>query len=215
MSTSIRTCNRNNFLPLPFLLSTMMISKPSHAIRPLTTSHRRPLSSTTTKKSDKTSHEHKIISQLTPLKKILCLCPIPLGRGRVLWSGGDSFNAAAENTIHMNFRNERGGGAAAVDQKPRIAKYRYGERYTIGVAVSDAYLTHAEPVSLEREFVAEMVPSFRCDCEFFTGIRFVMLYSIGATTWTATHSFFFTRQHTTLEPLQSFIPIYPISEKNY
>lgn len=64
----------------------------------------------------------------------------------------------------MNF-SASSSSASAVNQ-PKIAKYRYGERYAIGVAVSDAYLTHAEPVLLERELVAEMVPSFRCDCEF-------------------------------------------------
>jgi len=58
-------------------------------------------------------------------------------------------------------------------QPLKVAKYRYGERFAIGVAVSDPYLTHAQPVSLgdgddeedalKRRFVAEIVPTFRCD----------------------------------------------------
>ena len=61
-------------------------------------------------------------------------------------------------------------------QPLKVAKYRYGERFAIGVAVSDPYLTHAQPVhlgsdddgddALNRRFVAEIVPSFRCDGEF-------------------------------------------------
>ena len=64
--------------------------------------------------------------------------------------------------MNMNFSK-----ADMPTNQPHVTKYRYGERYAIGAAVSDAYLTHAEPVSLRRggvqQFVAEMVPSFRCD----------------------------------------------------
>jgi len=58
-------------------------------------------------------------------------------------------------------------------QPLKVAKYRYGERFAIGVAVSDPYLTHAQPIhlgsdedgddSLTRRLVAEIVPTFRCD----------------------------------------------------
>jgi hypothetical protein len=147
----------------------MIVSRSAALHRLTTASHKRTLrsisstSNYTPKPPDRTkSHEH-IISQLTPLKRILCLCPVPLGRGRVSWSGGDSFHQDTvdhDATIHMNFANEQ--------QQPKVTKYRYGERYAIGVAVSDAYLTYAEPVRMNngREYVAEMVPSFRCDSEY-------------------------------------------------
>ena len=130
-----------------------------------TTSH------TTPAKSDRTSspvQEQDIISQLTPLKKILCLCPIPLGRERVSWSGGDSF--VGDETIHMNFRKPE-----MQTNQPIVRKYRYGERYVIGAAISDAYLTHAEPINPDKEYIAEMVPSFRCDSEYRIDIKIVML----------------------------------------
>ena len=66
-------------------------------------------------------------------------------------------------------------------QPLKVAKYRYGERFAIGVAVSDPYLTHAQPVhlggdddgygdddELKRQFSAEIVPTFRCDGEFIS-----------------------------------------------
>jgi len=94
------------------------------------------------------------------MKKILCLCPIPLGRGRILWSGGDT----CDQTIHMDFQ----GHESQTQQK--VAKYRYGEKYVIGAAISDAYLTHAEPVPFNKDgvngYVAETVPSFRCDSKY-------------------------------------------------
>ena len=127
-------------------------------------SQSRALSSTTyTTPSSAPTHEQDIISQLTPLKKILCLCPVPLGRSRVSWSGGDSF-VARNQIMHMNFSK-----ADVITNQPIVNKYRYGERYAIGAAVSDAYLTHAEPVSRiggDKQFVAEMVPSFRCDSKY-------------------------------------------------
>eukprot|EP00985_Skeletonema_marinoi_P002909 scaffold1189_cov71-Skeletonema_marinoi.AAC.4 len=62
---------------------------------------------------------------------------------------------------------------------PKVGKYRYGERFAIGVAVSDPYLTHAVPVPLNRRnrndpnddngtttptyFTAEIVPTFKGD----------------------------------------------------
>lgn len=67
--------------------------------------------------------------------------------------------------MHMNFSK-----ADVITNQPIVNKYRYGERYAIGAAVSDAYLTHAEPVSFrrggEKQFVAEMVPSFQCDSKY-------------------------------------------------
>ena len=109
-------------------------------------------------------NEQDIISQLTPLKKILCLCPVPLGRGRVSWSGGDSSEG---ETTHMNFQSQPKMQKITQMQPLKVTKYRYGERYVIGAAVSDAYLTHAVPVRLDKaglnSYVAEMVPTFRCD----------------------------------------------------
>lgn len=66
----------------------------------------------------------------------------------------------------MNFRMPD----MQTQMQPKVTKYRYGERYAIGLAISDAYLTHAEPVSFKRtglkDYVAEMVPSFRCDSKY-------------------------------------------------
>lgn len=144
-----------------------IILRPLNAIRsPSASQMLRALSSTTNHttpaKSERNSspvREQDIISQLTPLKKILCICPIPLGRGRVSWSGGDSF--IGDETIHMNFRSQ----SEMQTNQPIVRKYRYGERYVIGAAISDAYLTHAEPICPSKEYVAEVVPTFRCDSE--------------------------------------------------
>lgn len=100
--------------------------------------------------------ERTLLSRLAPLKKrVVCLCPVPLGRGRTSWAGG-------------------GDDAAAVGKK-----YRYAERYAIGAAVTDPHLTSARPVAPSsgygeeggggreerRRFVAEVVPTFRGDGE--------------------------------------------------
>ena len=120
--------------------------------------------------------ECTLLSQLSPLKRVLCLCPIPLGRGRVSWSGGDSSHPDDE-TIDLNFQSQPNTTTQNVTQMQplKVHKYRFGERYDIGVAVSDPYLTHAIPVHLGCEgdedgttkgrFVAEIVPTFRCDGE--------------------------------------------------
>ncbi|KAL3804091.1 hypothetical protein HJC23_006482 [Cyclotella cryptica] len=139
---------------------------------------------TTVDKAISPMDEQRIISQLTPLKRILCLCPVPLGRGRVSWSGGDSsIDDKGDQTTHMNFQSQPEMQKITQMQPLRVTKYRYGERYAIGAAVSDAYLTHAEPVILDRVgvkgYVAEMVPSFRCDAHnlgsvpiFFTNLPY-------------------------------------------
>ena len=107
------------------------------------------------------------------------------------WSGGDSFYPAPpqhdyEQTLHFNHYSQQ---QQVVPPPPRlpnnnnnikqVAKYRYGERFAIGVAVSDAYLTHARPIHFlgsssgsgseaedERRFTAEIVPTFRCDGKY-------------------------------------------------
>mmetsp|Transcript_2800 Transcript_2800/g.5068 ORF Transcript_2800/g.5068 Transcript_2800/m.5068 type:complete len:386 (-) Transcript_2800:150-1307(-) len=118
-------------------------------------------------------NERTLLSQLSPLKRIICLCPVPLGRGRVSWSGGDSFYPDDE-TINLDFQSQPDAIQDITQMQPlKVAKYRYGERFAIGVAVSDPYLTHAQPVhlgsdddgddALKGRFVAEIVPSFRCD----------------------------------------------------
>jgi hypothetical protein len=69
----------------------------------------------------------------------------------------------------MNFQSQPEMQKISQMQPLKVTKYRYGERYEIGAAVSDAYLTHAEPVVFDRVgkkgYVAEMVPTFRCDGE--------------------------------------------------
>jgi len=149
---------------------------------------RRYLSSTantTSSPSQHTTHrpqpqildEHTLLSQLTPLKRIICLCPIPLGRSRIPWSGGDS-NHPEDETINLNFQSQPLNMAQNLQQMQplKVAKYRYGERFAIGVAVSDPYLSHAQPIrmggsehedddGLKERFVAELVPTFRCDGE--------------------------------------------------
>lgn len=118
--------------------------------------------------------ERTLLSQLSPLKRIICLCPVPLGRGRVSWSGGDSFYPESEETVSLDFQSKPDSAKDITQMQPlKVAKYRYGERFAIGVAVSDPYLTHATPVDLGSEedgddagkgrFVAEIVPTFRCD----------------------------------------------------
>ena len=121
--------------------------------------------------------EHTLLSQLTPLKRIICLCPIPLGRSRIPWSGGDS-NYPEDETINLNFHSQPYNMAKNLQQMQplKVAKYRYGERFAIGVAVSDPYLSHAQPIRMggsehedddevKERFVAELVPTFRCDGE--------------------------------------------------
>lgn len=162
-------------------------------------SQSRALSSTTnyTIPPSVPTNEQDIISKLTPLKKILCLCPIPLGRSRVSWSGGDSF-VVRNQTMNMNFSQ-----ADIPTNQPNVTKYRYGERYAIGAAVSDAYLTHAEPVSLRRggvqQFFAEMVPSFRCDSKYCL-LRTVFCFIPSLIPITID-------QHTILDPALFFIVI--------
>ncbi|KAL7515997.1 hypothetical protein ACHAWX_001058 [Stephanocyclus meneghinianus] len=141
-------------------------------------------SPTTVNKMSPPMHEQRIISQLTPLKRILCLCPVPLGRGRVSWSGGDSSNDDTGNqATHTNFRSQPEMQKISQTQPSKVTKYRYGERYVIGAAVSDAYLTHAEPVVFDKVgmkgYVAEMVPTFRGDAHnlgsvpiFFTNLPY-------------------------------------------
>ena len=140
---------------------------------------------TTSSQSQHTTHrpqpqildEHTLLSQLTPLKRIICLCPIPLGRSRIPWSGGDSNNPEDE-TINLNFQSQPFNMAQNLQQMQplKVAKYRYGERFAIGVAVSDPYLSHAQPIHMrgsdeygdeevKERFVAELVPTFRCDGE--------------------------------------------------
>lgn len=124
--------------------------------------------------------ESTLLSQLSPLKRIICLCPVPLGRTRLPWSGGDSSSHHPEDeTINLNFQSHPHMAQNVTQMQPlRVSKYRYGERFAIGVAVTDPYLTHAQPVhlgnsgsdedgELDRRFVAEIVPTFRCDGEFF------------------------------------------------
>ena len=124
--------------------------------------------------------ESTLLSQLSPLKRIICLCPVPLGRTRLPWSGGDSSSHHHEDeTINLNFQSQPHMAQNVTQMQPlRVSKYRYGERFAIGVAVTDPYLTHAQPVDLgnsgsdedgelDRRFVAEIVPTFRCDGEFF------------------------------------------------
>lgn len=117
--------------------------------------------------------EHTLLSQLTPLKRIICLCPIPLGRSRIPWSGGDS-NHPEDETINLNFQSQPFIQNLQQMQPLKVAKYRYGERFAIGVAVSDPYLSHAQPIHMgggdyedddevKERFVAELVPTFRCD----------------------------------------------------
>lgn len=120
--------------------------------------------------------ERTLVSQLSPLKRVVCLCPVPLGRGRVSWSGGgiNSQIASADAEFASNSAADDGSSSA------KLRKYRYGERYAIGVAVSDPYLSHAFPVDFApsessrygvdgngREFMAEVVPTYRCDAHNF------------------------------------------------
>eukprot|EP00581_Thalassiosira_minuscula_P008060 CAMPEP_0183703602 /NCGR_PEP_ID=MMETSP0737-20130205/1295_1 /TAXON_ID=385413 /ORGANISM="Thalassiosira miniscula, Strain CCMP1093" /LENGTH=424 /DNA_ID=CAMNT_0025930391 /DNA_START=112 /DNA_END=1386 /DNA_ORIENTATION=+ len=143
-------------------------------------------------------NEQTLLSQLSPLKRIVCLCPVPLGRNRVSWSGGDnahhhssSYHPPDDETINLDYQSSPSETTRNVStvQPLTIKKYRYAERYALGVAVTDPYLTHAQPVplsggggggggygysgsgdygygdddGLKRRFVAEIVPTFRCD----------------------------------------------------
>ena len=140
--------------------------------------------------------EQTLLTQLSPLKRILCLCPVPLGCGRISWSGGDSLattttSPTRDDTINFDFQSKP--YSAQRDMIPnswpppsydnaslstsspqlKVSKYRYGERFAIGVAVSDPYLTHAVPVHLNSRgrsssnggtnnggFSCEIVPTF-------------------------------------------------------
>lgn len=157
----------------------MILMKRSFA----STANTNPPSSSSSASSQPTStpqttilDERTLLSQLSPLKRIICLCPVPLGRGRVSWSGGDSFYPTSDETINLNFQSQPHAATRGITQMQplKVAKYRYGERFAIGVAVSDPYLTHAMPVHLgsgdddgddfvKRRFTAEIVPTFRCD----------------------------------------------------
>jgi len=104
--------------------------------------------------NDRTTDEQKMLSQMSPLKRILCLTPVPLGRGRVSWSGGDSL------------MDETRGVEDVTQMQPlKTKRFRYGERFALGVAVSDPYLSHAVPVHLsnENQFTAQIVPTFVSD----------------------------------------------------
>ncbi|KAL7541349.1 hypothetical protein ACHAXR_010839 [Thalassiosira sp. AJA248-18] len=141
------------------------------------TANTTPTTPPTQSSSPQILDERTLLSQLSPLKRIICLCPVPLGRGRVSWSGGDSFYPEEDATIDLNFQSQPNATRKSITQMQplKVAKYRYGERFAIGVAVSDPYLTHAQPVTLDddadddgndalkRRFVAEIVPTFRCD----------------------------------------------------
>ena len=136
------------------------------------TSHTPP----TTSQQPQILDERTLLSQLSPLKRIICLCPVPLGRTRLPWSGGDSSSHPEDETINLNFQSQPHMAQNVTQMQPlKVSKYRYGERFAIGVAVTDPYLTHAQPVhlgncedgELDRRFVAEIVPTFRCDGEFF------------------------------------------------
>ena len=145
--------------------------------------------------------EQTLLTQLSPLKRILCLCPVPLGRGRISWSGGDVLATTSQpqqqQTINLDFQTQHSSKRSISHDRikmmqqqlspPKVGKYRYGERFAIGVAVSDPYLTHAVPVQpLNRGrnntstttmmddnsdngtnnttcFTAEIVPTFKGD----------------------------------------------------
>ena len=109
--------------------------------------------------------ERTLLTQLSPLKRILCLCPVPLGRGRISWSGGDvlattSSQLQQQQTINLDFQTQHSSKRSISHDRikqqlsppspPKVGKYRYGERFAIGVAVSDPYLTHAMPIQLNR-----------------------------------------------------------------
>lgn len=158
-----------------------------------------PTSSKTADDSENSSipilDERTLLTQLSPLKRILCLCPVPLGRGRVSWSGGDALATTTtpqeyhhHQTINLDFQSQFSSKRNSShkdnmmmqqqqQQPPKVTKYRYGERFAIGVAVSDPYLTHAIPVHLSSNspntghndgdnghgFTAEIVPTFKGD----------------------------------------------------
>jgi len=105
--------------------------------------------------------EKTLVSRLSPLKRILCLCPVPLGRKRIPWTGGDP-RCTGSNDNHAITMDSQSFHRESV----KVTKYRYGEQFAIGLAVSDPYLTHSLPITLAGEvggFVAELMPTFRCD----------------------------------------------------
>ena len=156
---------------IPSIISRRYLSSTAN-----TTTTSSPSQHTTHRPQPRILDEHTLLSQLTPLKRIICLCPIPLGRSRIPWSGGDSNNPEDE-TINLNFQSQPFNMDLQQMQPLKVAKYRYGERFAIGVAVSDPYLTHAQPIrmggsdehehydAMKERFVAELVPTFRCDGE--------------------------------------------------
>ena len=159
---------------IPSVISRRYLSSTAN-----TTTTSSPSQHTTHRPQPQILDEHTLLSQLTPLKRIICLCPIPLGRSRIPWSGGDS-NHPEDETINLNFQSQPFNMAQNLQQMQplKVAKYRYGERFAIGVAVSDPYLSHAQPIRMvgsddeyedddevKERFVAELVPTFRCDGE--------------------------------------------------
>ena len=128
--------------------------------------------------------ESGLLASLTPLRRILCVVPVPLGRGRVSWSGGDPVRPDDGETLHLNFGTRSAAGKDRTEEEGlegqpfRVRRFRYGERYELGLAVTDPGLTRAVPVALDgrnsgddlasvrgdgRGFTAELVPSFAGD----------------------------------------------------
>jgi len=202
------------------LLQNLLRSQQNHASLIV---KRRSMSSSTTSRfnhpPDNSDHssileERTLLTQLSPLKRIVCLCPVPLGRGRVSWSGGDelatptptsqTYHPANQTTINLDFQSQYSSKRNSsntnnnkmmmmmmheqqlASPSPKVTKYRYGERFAIGVAVSDPYLTHAIPVHLSSNngssrgggannatgnssdgsgngYIAEIVPTFKGD----------------------------------------------------
>jgi len=165
---------KSNQCTIPSAISRRYLSSTANT----TTSPSSQNTQHTTRPQPQILDEHTLLSQLTPLKRIICLCPIPLGRSRIPWSGGDS-NHPEDETINLNFQSQPYNMANKLQQMQplKVAKYRYGERFAIGVAVSDPYLSHAQPIRMgggdeyedddevKERFVAELVPTFRCDGE--------------------------------------------------
>lgn len=164
---------KSNQCAIPSVISRRYLSSTAN-----TTTTSSPSQHNTHRPHPQILDEHTLLSQLTPLKRIICLCPIPLGRSRIPWSGGDS-NHPEDETINLNFQSQPLNMAQNLQQMQplKVAKYRYGERFAIGVAVSDPYLSHAQPIymaggdeykdddEVKERFVAELVPTFRCDGE--------------------------------------------------
>mmetsp|Transcript_35455 Transcript_35455/g.79561 ORF Transcript_35455/g.79561 Transcript_35455/m.79561 type:complete len:404 (+) Transcript_35455:276-1487(+) len=114
--------------------------------------------------------ESALLSGLAPSRRILCVVPVPLGRGRVSWTGGDPVLPDDDRTLHLDFGRRGAEHEAGMRGQPfRVRRFRYGERYEVGLAVTDPGLTAAYPVSPEGPgggetpgggFAAELVPSF-------------------------------------------------------